>query len=257
MRRLDKMTGPEIAALDKQDGVLVLIIGALEQHGPHMTIDTDLCIAEKLFERVLQQLPDDVPLWYLPTLPISNSREHGNFAGSFWLHPETIMQVISDIAEGAVQSGFRRLLLWNCHGGNIPILNVITREIRIKHHLMTFNCFPCAGGSDIPLCCDLEAEFGIHGGEAEASMMMALSPERIRQDKLVAEYPKLQLKALTLEGGFSNIGWETDDLSQTGMLGDATAATAEKGEARINALIPKLVQLLTEVSYFEFSPLSK
>lgn len=252
MRRIDKMTGPEIAALDKEEGVLVLPIGALEQHGPHMTIDTDLCISEKVFERVLAALPDNVKLWYLPTLPISNSYEHHNFAGSFWLKAETMMHVLLDIAEGVANSGFRRLLLWNCHGGNIPLLNLMAREIRIKYNLMTFNCFPPAGCHAVDFHSEQEKEYGIHGGEFEASVMLALSPERVRQNKLLVEYPDLHLDALSLEGGFSNIGWETADLSHSGMLGDATKASAERGEERLKTWIPDLVKLLIEVSRFEF-----
>jgi creatinine amidohydrolase/Fe(II)-dependent formamide hydrolase-like protein len=145
------------------------------------------------------------------------------------------------------------LLLWNCHGGNISLLDLMAREIRADTGLLVFTCFPPAALRDPVETSQQEAAFGIHANDWETSVMMALAPDQVRADKLTAEYPHFAPGHLKLEGSAANVAWLTRDLSQSGVLGDATISTAERGWQRLNPLVPKWTDLLSEISTFEFA----
>ena len=251
-RHLARLTSPEIAALPKARSALVLPIGALEQHGPHLTVDTDLVFTEALLERAFAGLRDDVPIWRLPALPISKSNEHIGFAGSFWLSAATLTAVIMDIARSTRDSGFQRLVLWNCHGGNRALLESIARDVRAEFGLMVFSFFPPALVADPVEIPDSERTLGIHAGDWETSLMLALSPERVRRDRLEAFYPALPEVPIDLEFSGATFAWLTRDLSPGGTFGDARFATAERGERRLAGLEPALAAALEAVTRFEF-----
>lgn len=250
-RHIAEMTWPEVAALDKTRGALVLPLGSLEQHGPHLSVDCDLHFAARFLDLACEDLPGDVPLWRLPMLPITKSNEHEGFAGTFWLSAETLLRVLHDIADGAVRSGFRRLVFWTCHGGNRALLDVAARDIRARTGLMVFTVFPPAVAPDPVAVSSEESLFGIHAGDFETSLMLALSPDRVRPDLCDMAYPAFQAQTLALEFSGANVAWLTSDFMQTGTWGDATVATPERGAARIAAIVPRLVTLLAEISAFE------
>lgn len=150
-RNIAQLTWPEVQALDlTSQGALVLPIGAIEQHGPHLSTDCDLHFAETLLNMALDQLAPETKVWRLPVLPISKSNEHKGFPGTWYLSAQTFMAVLRDIAQCAVENGFRRLVLWNCHGGNRALLEVAARDIRVETGLMTFQVF-ASGAMPDPL----------------------------------------------------------------------------------------------------------
>jgi creatinine amidohydrolase/Fe(II)-dependent formamide hydrolase-like protein len=250
-RNLDRMTWMEVRDLDKRAGALVLPLGSLEQHGPHLAIDCDLYFSERFLDLALERLPEGTKIWRLPIVPITKSNEHQGYAGSFWLSARTLLAMLDDIADGAVRSGFRRLVLWNCHGGNRAILDVAARDIHARTGLMVFTVFPPATVADPVPVTDTEAAYGIHAGDWETSVMLALSPERVRSERADVAYPPFAGKAISLEFGGANLAWITSDWMKSGTWGDATVATAERGQARLDAMLPKLVVLLSEISAFE------
>ena len=256
MRRdLAQMTWEEVAALDKSEAALVLPLGSLEQHGPHLSVDTDLYFSRRFLELALEQLPDDVAIYHLPMLPISKSNEHEGFAGSFWLSAATLSAVLLDIARSASASGFERLVLWNCHGGNRALLEVMARDIRAATGLMVFQVFPPATAPDPVAVTAREAIHGIHAGDWETSVMLALCPERVRTDRVNSEFPAFTSDHIALEFTGATVAWLTRDFQRTGTWGDARVATAERGRQRIEALLPALVDILTEISRFRFPSL--
>jgi creatinine amidohydrolase/Fe(II)-dependent formamide hydrolase-like protein len=250
-RDLARMTWMEIRDLDKAKGAVVLPVGSLEQHGPHLSIDTDLYFADRFLALALERLDAAVPVWRLPILPVSRSAEHAGFPGSLWLSTETMLKVIGEIAEGVAASGFRRLVLLNCHGGNLAMLEVAARDVRLKTGLMAFTVFPPALLSDPVEVSEEERTYGIHANDWETSVMMALSPERVREEKRDVAYPGFQGENLKLEFSAANVAWITRDLTASGTLGDAREATAEKGRARLEPLVERLAEVLTEISVFE------
>jgi len=250
-RELAEMTWQEVRDLDKRQGCVVLPLGSLEQHGPHLSVDCDLFFSRTFLDLATAALPADLPVWRLPMLPISKSNEHEGFAGTFWLRAETLFAVLHDVAQGVVKSGFRRLVLWNCHGGNRALLDVAARDIRAATGLMVFTIFPPATAPDPVATTPEEQLYGIHAGDWETSVMLALSPERVRLDKRDTAYPAFQGQSLNLEFTGANVAWLTRDFMQSGTWGDATVGTAERGRARIDAVVPQLARILTEIVSFE------
>jgi creatinine amidohydrolase len=251
-RHIAKMTWMEVRDLDKTNAALVLPLGSLEQHGPHLSVDTDLYFSERFLELALERLTDEVKIYRLPILPISKSNEHVGFPGSFWLSASTLTAVVQDIAASALASGFRRLVLWNCHGGNRALLEVLARDVRAQTGLMVFQLFPPATAPDPISVTEAEAFFGIHAGDWETSVMLALSPDRVRQDRVEAAYPKLAAQHLSLELTGATVAWLTRDFQPTGTWGDATIATAERGKIRVEKVVERLHEILTEIAEFEF-----
>ncbi len=251
-RNIARMTWMEVRDLDKANAALVLPIGSLEQHGPHLSVDTDLYFSERFLELALERLTDDAKIYRLPTLPISKSNEHVGFPGSFWLSAATMTAVVQDIAASAQASGFRRLVLWNCHGGNRALLEVIARDVRARTGLMVFQLFPPAVVADPLAVTDAEAAFGIHAGDWETSVMLALSPDRVRSDRVEAAYPDFTAGHLSLELTGATVAWLTRDFQPTGTWGDATVATAERGRIRVEKVVERLREILIEIGQFEF-----
>ena len=164
-RNIAQLTWCEVRDLDlSTDGAIVLPIGSIEQHGPHLATDCDLVFSEKFLEKALARLAPETKIWRLPMLPISKSNEHVGFPGTWTLSASTFMAVVSDIARSAKDNGFRRLVLWNCHGGNRALLEVLARDIRIETGLMTFQIF--ASGRDARSA----AALGSSGAGLTASM---------------------------------------------------------------------------------------
>jgi creatinine amidohydrolase len=250
-RELAQMTWQEVRDLDKRHGCVVLPLGSLEQHGPHLSVDCDLFFSQRFLDLATAELPDALPVWRLPMLPISKSNEHEGFAGTFWLSATTLMAVLHDIADSVLKSGFRRLVLWNCHGGNRALLDVAARDIRARTGLMVFTVFPPATVPDPVATTPEEQLYGIHAGDWETSVMLALSPERVRADRRDAAFPAFAGQSLNLEFTGANVAWLTRDFMASGTWGDATVGTAERGQVRVAALIPQLVRILTEISSFE------
>lgn len=253
-RNLSQLTWPEIGMIEKAQAVIVLPFGAVEQHGAHLSTDCDLYFADRLLDLALSTLADDVPVWRLPALPITKSNEHAGFPGTFWLSAATLTSVVRDISAGAAASGFLRLALFNCHGGNRSLLESIARDVRIETGLSVFCIFPPALVPDPVDVSPREAMFGIHAGDWETSLMMALDPERVRMQQRSCFYPDIPDGPLAIEFTGATFAWTTRDLSPTGLFGDATIATAERGRRRLEALIPKIAEALAACSSFGRPP---
>jgi creatinine amidohydrolase/Fe(II)-dependent formamide hydrolase-like protein len=250
-RNIARMTWVEVRDLDKTKAALVLPLGSLEQHGPHLSVDTDLYFSERFLELALERLTADVKVYRLPMLPISKSNEHVGFPGSFWLSAATLTAVVQDIAASAQASGFRRLVLWNCHGGNRALLEVLARDVRALTGLIVFQLFPPAVAPDPLPVTEAEAAFGIHAGDWETSVMLALSPDRVRPDRVEAAYPEFAAQHLSLEFTGATVAWLTRDFQPTGTWGDATVATAERGRIRVEKVVERLQEILVEIATFE------
>ncbi len=246
-RNLAQLTWTEIQNLGVGDGVLVVPIGSVEQHGPHLAVDCDLVFADRFLDLALAMLVPEAKVWRLPILPFSKSNEHFDFPGTIWLSAQTLTAVISDICRSAKDTGFHKLVLWNCHGGNRALLEVLSRDMRIKYDLRIFQVFASSLEDPLPPLDPREIEYGIHAGEWETSVMLALSPDRVRKDRLCREFPDFESAGLSLENAAATIGWKTSDFQSTGTFGDATGSTAERGRVRLDALIPRLAAILTTI----------
>lgn len=251
-RFLPYLTAPAIEALpDKENTVVVLPIGAIEQHGPHLPICTDTAIATEVLAQALAALDPGIPAYALPPVWCGKSNEHARFSGTVILRAETLLALLRDIGESVYRMGFRKLVLVNGHGGQPQVVEMIARDLREAYP--DFCLFPVftwavpnrAGEFLSPR----EKAEGIHAGRAESSLMMALTPEQVRMDLAVGEYPPTTEGLLTPEGRF-RFAWLTHDLSCSGVVGDPAGANREEGEAMLASLVQGWVRALQEIHRF-------
>ena len=249
------LTSPAIAAMpNKEHVVIIQPMGAIEQHGAHLPLIVDAAIGIGVLSKALQKLDPEIPAYALPPLYYGKSNEHSSFAGTITMSTQTMLAVLTDIAESVYRAGFRKLALMNSHGGQPQILEIIARDLHEKHP--DFAIFPLFTWRVPNVAKDLltskELEFGIHGGDAETSLMLALLPEQVHMDKAVTEYPyELPEDSMLSMEGANPFGWVTRDLSQSGVLGDAKAATRDKGEQILASLVDSWVKLIVDIYKFE------
>lgn len=250
-RRFVHLRLPEIAERIDDRSVLILPIGAIEQHGPHLPLNTDLLVPERTAAALIEAFGDEHDLWVLPSLAVTKSNEHAWAPGTLWLSARTLLSVIEDIGRSLATLPTRRLVLLNGHGGNSSLLNVACRELRLAHGWMAFLAHPMVppdqGGASI----EGERGMGIHGGYLETSMMLHLAPELVRMDLATAAVPGMDNRHVRF-GGPVSFGWLSNDFGADGHIGDPTGATAEEGRRQFDLIVDSLGQALGEVRSFEF-----
>ncbi len=242
--------------------VAVLPVAATEQHGPHLPVSVDTTLVNGVVDASLPHLPADLPILFLPTQQIGKSNEHVRFPGTLTLSAQTIINLWMDIGSSVVRSGIKKLVLLNSHGGQASIMDIVARDLRTEHDLIVYSTnwynLPL-GDAVMGLFPAEEHRFGIHAGDMETSMMLALREKYVdmaqaqnfhstSQDR-AEKYPVLG------NGSSAKLGWQMQDYNAMGAAGNAAAATAAKGHALINAAGLQLANLLKEVSDLSLSTL--
>lgn len=252
-RLLTDLPQPAVAELLDDDSIVVQPIGALEQHGAHLPLNTDLVVPEAIATAAVERAAAaGVDAWLLPPLAASKSDEHHWSAGTIWLEASTLWNTLLDIGRSVAATGAGSLVFVNGHGGNTALLGVVNREIRRRHGLRTFSMgvgVQRAGdGVDGPD----EHGMGIHAGHSETSVMLALRPDLVRMEAAVRSVPEhiATYETIGFNGFPVSFGWTSDDFGETGVIGDPTGATAEYGRVLLEEGTDFVVRALTEVSRF-------
>lgn len=252
-RRWEELTTEEAGQLPA-NAVAVLPFASIEQHGPHLPLNTDLLIAQAIVEAALARLPAALPAVSLPAVPFGHSPEHGGFPGTLTAAAETLLALGRDIAGSLHRSGIRRLVLFNAHGGNPPILQLLAVELRTRLGMLV--AVPALWGADgLPagLVDPGEAAWGIHGGAVETALILHLRPDLVRSDRIGA-FPS---SAADLDRahrqlrvhGVNALGWATQDLNPTGAVGDASRADAALGKRILDHASAALATLIEELHH--------
>ncbi|MFH1496552.1 MAG: creatininase family protein [Verrucomicrobiota bacterium] len=248
-RNLCAMTRAQIAALpDKACAPVIVTTGAIEQHGPHLPLAFDALMGQVWLERVLALLPDEASCYVGPPITIGKSNEHTGFPGTLTISKETLRLQLLAIARQLAAWGFTTLAILNTHGGNTSVLHYTLREIEAVCGLRAVLLRP-----DVQLDPPLppqEAAYGFHAGELETSWLLAAAPHLVDMAKAVREHPARldDPGELRPEGAPATFAWASQDLSRSGVMGDATAATAEKGAAWIAQLAAGYAACITELA---------
>ncbi|MEM6614033.1 MAG: creatininase family protein [Cyanobacteria bacterium P01_C01_bin.72] len=253
-RYLPYLSWQQIKQLPDQENVVIIQpVGAIEQHGPHLPIAVDSAISLGVLGKALTYLDQSIPAYALPCLYYGKSNEHDGFPGTITLSAATLQKVIEEVALSLYRSGFRKLILMNSHGGQPQVMEIAARDIHQQHP--DFSVFPFftwrvphIGGE---MLTSQEQEYGIHAGDAETSIMLSLLPQQVQMDKAVKEYPQglPEDSLLDMEGKLP-FAWLTRELTQSGVMGDATVATREKGERLLESLAHGWVQVIQDVYKF-------
>jgi creatinine amidohydrolase len=234
--------------------VAVLPVAAVEQHGPHLPLSVDATLLQGVIDAALALLPADVPALFLPPHNVGLSTEHLSYPGTLTLSPATLIALWSELGACVARAGVKKLLLFNGHGGNVAAMDIVARELRQRHGLLTYS----ASWFSLPLPDAVqglfsaqEHRFGIHGGEIETSMMLHLAPATVRMEEArdwrSSSQDRAEAHAILGNGRSAKMGWAIEDYHPAGAVGNAAAATADKGRAVVQAAGEALAQLLSEL----------
>jgi creatinine amidohydrolase len=236
-------------------------MGAFEQHGPHLPLATDALFSERILSSVLSELAPNAPIWSLPTQSIGFSPEHSGFPGTLSLSSRLLTQLIIEVGTQLCTQGVKRLVLFNAHGGQIGLLQAAARELRVQSPSMAI--LPCFLWSGVPgldaLIPKDELQGGLHAAQAETSLMLALEPQLVGEARPVdGEHRQASSRATPPPGwsleGAAPTAWLTADLSSSGVIGDARAASADCGEALERCLVSHWVNLFASLLASEWPP---
>jgi creatinine amidohydrolase len=255
------MRSEDFDDLDSKQVIAVLPVGAIEQHGPHLAVAVDHCINQGILDRAVALMPDDLPVTILPALPVGKSDEHIAFAGTLTISAETLTRLWFEIGQSVARAGIRKLVLFNSHGGQQALLDVVARALRLEHEMMVTACSWYQLGAEGDLFDAEELRFGIHAGAVETSMMLHLRPDLVDMDKADDFTPLPRQMASEFDQlnhiGAVRIGWAAQDLNPSGACGNATDADAERGAQLVENAAARFVALLAEIDRFPLSRIAR
>jgi creatinine amidohydrolase len=242
-----------------QRWIAVLPLAAVEQHGPHLPLGVDSLIAEAYLSKVRELLPDGLAVTFLPLQRVGVSVEHLAYPGTLTLSAATAIAAWTEIGESLGRAGLRKLVLVTSHGGNVAVMELVARDLRARLGMLAVTVGWQRFGYPDDTFSGEEKRHGIHGGDIETSLMLAAAAASVRREKMANATPATVAMAREFKwlGGYRPAGfaWMTQDLNASGALGDATQASAAKGEAALRHGAQAFVELLGEVDRFDLERL--
>ena len=238
-----QLRSADFAALDPECAVAVLPTAAVEQHGPHLPVGTDTMIAQGMLARLRETCPEDLDPLILPVQAVGKSNEHLFAPGTLTLGAATALAAWTEIGLSVARAGVRKIALVNSHGGNADLVSILARELRVRAGMLAVRASWSAFGHPEGMYPPGELRFGIHGGDVETSLMLHFRPETVDMARAA------RFASTAERGGISPVGpvgygWIATDLNPEGAVGDASAATAEKGAATAAHQVAGFVELL-------------
>jgi creatinine amidohydrolase len=251
---------PAIAARRRERWIAVLPLAATEQHGPHLPLGTDVMIAQAYLARVRELLPQNLPVTFLPLQPVGISTEHIDYPGTLTLPTDVALKSWMALGESVARAGLKKLVMVTSHGGNSAAMTLVAQDLRARHGLLAVTTSWSRFGTPDGLFDADELRHGIHGGAVETSIMLARFADHVRKDKLADFRPS----SVAMEKDYrwlstqrpAPFAWQAQDLHPSGAIGDATKASAEKGEQLVDHGARGFIALLQDVDKFDVKALS-
>ncbi len=251
------LTTIDAQTLDPDHSIAVLPMAAIEQHGPHLPIGTDLFINNGILDAVQPVSGLDVDIYRLPPLTIGKSDEHQSFAGTLSLSSATLANTVLEMANGLANSGVRKLLIFNSHGGNPEVIRICTRALRQRFQMLAVEASWGRFGLPDGLMPAEDVAHDLHAGFIETSMMLHLRPDLVRRHAIAAVEPKSrdweEDHEILMPEGVVSFGWQTEDLHPSGVIGDPSHATAEAGAEIIAHCAKTVGTVLADMARFRWT----
>ncbi len=248
-RRLDwaERRSAEFNNIDPQRSIAVLPTAAIEQHGPHLPVGTDTMIMQGMLNRFKAACPEDLDPYILPIQAVGKSNEHLWAQGTLTLTAADALSAWTEIGLSVARAGFRKIVIINSHGGNLDLISILSRELRVRAAMLAVKCQWGSFGHPESMYSTRELSFGIHGGDVETSLMLAFNPECVDFDQAKDFTSVAETTAISPIGPVSR-GWIASDLNEAGTVGNASAATLEKGEATAAHQVAGFIALMRQVA---------
>lgn len=237
---------PDFKRVDPDKTIAILPTAAIEQHGPHLPVGTDTLIAEGMLAELRRTCPDDLDIAILPVQAVGKSNEHLWAAGTVTLTAETALKAWVEIGLSIASAGIRKVVIVNSHGGNLDLVSILSRELRVQANMLAVKCQWGAFGVPEGLYSEQERTYGIHGGDLETSLMLAFNPDTVDMDAAKDFRSSAETSAISPIGPIS-YGWIASDLSPDGTVGEAHLATVEKGQLTCAHQVAGFIELLRKV----------
>jgi creatinine amidohydrolase len=242
-------TGPELGALAREDdnATIVLNVGAVEQHGPHLPVITDTLNGMHILGAALERLPSDVIVLALPPTNLGKSEEHRDFPGTLSYRADTLRMVLFDTAMSVARTGFKKLLLFGSHGGNVGLIDDVFRDLHIETGIRIFKLH--SGFGSVPGLFDAaESAVAMHAGDSETSMVRHLAPELVHMERAEGYVYEVNPNVgYSFKGQDVIEAWVTTDLAPTGAIGNPHLSSPEKGRVMFDSQVARLAELLEAV----------
>jgi creatinine amidohydrolase len=251
---------PQVTQQDATRWIAVLPLAATEQHGPHLPLRTDVLIAGAYLARVRELLPEGIPAIFMPIEEIGISTEHADYPGTLTLPADVALRKWMAIGKSAARAGLKKLVMVTSHGGNSAAMTIVAQELRARHGLLAVTTAWSRLSAPEALFAAEELRHGIHGGAVETSIMLARYPNEVRNDAIRNFEPS----SIAMEKEFrwlsthrpAPLAWQAQDLHPSGAAGDATLASAKKGERLLDHGARAFCELLADVDKFDVNRLA-
>jgi creatinine amidohydrolase len=251
---------PDVSGAGPAHWIAVLPLAATEQHGPHLPVGTDVMIAQAYLARVQELLPDTLPVTFLPLQPVGISTEHVSYPGTLTLPTEVALKTWMALGESVARAGVKKLVMVTSHGGNSAAMTLVAQDLRAQQGLLAVTTAWSRFGAPEGLFSAEELHHGIHGGAVETSIMLARYKQHVRSEKIAEFRPA----GIAMEKDYrwlsahrpAPFAWQAQDLHPSGAAGDATQASAEKGQRLLDHGARAFCELLADVDKFDAATLA-
>ncbi len=241
----------EFTDLDSDKVIAVLPVAAIEQHGPHLPVSTDTDIAQGMLETVIELLPAEMDVRILPIQAVGKSNEHLYAPGTLTLPANTLIDAWAALGESVHRAGIRKLVMVNSHGGNVELMGIVARELRVRHGMLVAKTHWQNFGRPAGMYTEVEDRHGIHGGDVETSLMLHFKPDLVdmsRAQNFVSIAADMERDYTHLRPtGAHAFAWIAKDINEHGVAGDASIATAEKGAETARHQAEGFIEMLKDV----------
>lgn len=251
-RRLDwaERRATEFENIDPNTAIAILPTAAIEQHGPHLPVGTDTMIMQGMLEKFREICPDDLDPYILPIQSVGKSNEHLWAKGTLTLSATEALSAWTAIGLSVARAGFKKIVIINSHGGNLDLISILSRELRVQAGMLAVKCQWGNFGHPEEVYSKHELTYGIHGGDVETSLMLAFEPHCVDMSQAKNFISNAEGGGIAPTGPISR-GWIAADLNNDGTVGNASVATATKGSATAAHQVYGFIDLLKEVTISE------